>query len=437
MLAELAARAGDVAGGRGAVRAGRGGVRRRRAAVVRGGVRGPAGRARPPPRRLGGGRAGAAGGPGARRAASGGGGAGPAAPAARRGRSAARDQVEEAAEHALEAAHWADEAGEGPTLGAWARHQLGGFLLRQGRWAEAAEVLESALPDLTAETHGDGAVVQTQWWLGDCLSELGEHRGGRRTLAAGRRDRPALARAAGPRDARPSRRRVPRPRRAARRGGPGVRARGRSVALAGQRARPGPVPARPRVARAAHGGRAPDGARRVDGGRGPGVRAGAGRGGRRGGAASGSSPNSATPTGSSATCSPARPPRTPRTTRSGRRWRRRWPRWRRRSACSPPSATTPCTAATGAELAAGWLEADLGRPPRRPHARVRCWRRTAPTRTRRRRPAGGGRADCCDGVEQEQGQRGGPGRAGQVLAAHGRDQAAAGDPTLTGPTPPR
>ncbi|MGV9451402.1 tetratricopeptide repeat protein [Streptomyces sp. NPDC003635] len=87
-----------------------------------------------------------------------------------------RGRSEEAAEHALEAAHWADEAGEGPTLGAWARHQLGGFLLRQGRWAEAAEVLESALPDLSAETHGDGAVVQTQWWLGDCLSELGEHR---------------------------------------------------------------------------------------------------------------------------------------------------------------------------------------------------------------------------------------------------------------------
>ncbi|PTM86204.1 tetratricopeptide repeat protein [Streptomyces spinosirectus] len=82
----------------------------------------------------------------------------------------------EAAEHALESAHWADEAGEGPTFGAWARHQLGGFLLRQGRFAEAAEVLESALPDLSEETHGDGVVVQTQWWLGDCLSELGEHR---------------------------------------------------------------------------------------------------------------------------------------------------------------------------------------------------------------------------------------------------------------------
>ncbi|MGA5899503.1 tetratricopeptide repeat protein [Streptomyces venetus] len=87
-----------------------------------------------------------------------------------------RDAAVEAARHALEAAHWADEAGEGATLGAWARQQLGGFLLRQGRWAEAAEVLESALPDLTAETHGDGAIVQTQWWLGDCLSELGEHR---------------------------------------------------------------------------------------------------------------------------------------------------------------------------------------------------------------------------------------------------------------------
>ncbi|WP_406442110.1 tetratricopeptide repeat protein [Streptomyces sp. NBC_01613] len=82
----------------------------------------------------------------------------------------------EAAEHALEAAHWADEAGEAQTYGAWARQQLGGLLLRQGRWAEAAEVLESALPDLSAETHGDGAIVQTQWWLGDCLSEMGEHR---------------------------------------------------------------------------------------------------------------------------------------------------------------------------------------------------------------------------------------------------------------------
>ncbi|MFI9175211.1 tetratricopeptide repeat protein [Streptomyces lincolnensis] len=97
----------------------------------------------------------------------------------------ARGGAEEAAEHALEAAHWADEAGQGPTFGALARHQLGGFLLRQGRWAEAAEVLESALPDLSAETHGDGAVVQALWWLGDCLGELGDHReAARRRLQA-------------------------------------------------------------------------------------------------------------------------------------------------------------------------------------------------------------------------------------------------------------
>ncbi|MEU6668356.1 tetratricopeptide repeat protein [Streptomyces sp. NPDC046727] len=87
-----------------------------------------------------------------------------------------RDEPAEAAEHALEAAHWADEAGESGTLGAWARQQLGGFLLRRGRCAEAAEVLESALADLSVDTHGDGAVVQARWWLGDCLGELGEHR---------------------------------------------------------------------------------------------------------------------------------------------------------------------------------------------------------------------------------------------------------------------
>ncbi|MFQ6145619.1 tetratricopeptide repeat protein [Streptomyces seoulensis] len=86
------------------------------------------------------------------------------------------DRVSAAADHALEAAHWADAAGEGPALGAWARQLLGGLLLRLERWAEAAEVLESALADLDAETHGDGAVVQTRWWLGDALGELGEHR---------------------------------------------------------------------------------------------------------------------------------------------------------------------------------------------------------------------------------------------------------------------
>ncbi|GGV10916.1 hypothetical protein GCM10010260_56840 [Streptomyces filipinensis] len=87
-----------------------------------------------------------------------------------------RGESAEASEHALQAAYWADEAGESGTLGAWARQQLGGLLLGQGRCAEAAEVLESALADLSARTHGEGSVVQALWWLGDCLSELGDHR---------------------------------------------------------------------------------------------------------------------------------------------------------------------------------------------------------------------------------------------------------------------
>lgn len=82
----------------------------------------------------------------------------------------------EAAEHALEAAHWADEAGESRGIGAYARHQLGGWLLRESRFEEAAAILEAVLPDLSVEEHGDGMVVQTLWWLGDCLSTLNEPR---------------------------------------------------------------------------------------------------------------------------------------------------------------------------------------------------------------------------------------------------------------------
>ncbi|MFE7951607.1 tetratricopeptide repeat protein [Streptomyces sp. NPDC057426] len=92
----------------------------------------------------------------------------------------------EAAAHALEAAHWADEAGESRGIGAYARHQLGGWLLRESRVEEAAAVLEAVLPDLSVEEHGwgspqdealgGGMVVQTLWWLGDCLSKLNEPR---------------------------------------------------------------------------------------------------------------------------------------------------------------------------------------------------------------------------------------------------------------------
>lgn len=82
----------------------------------------------------------------------------------------------EAAEQALEAAHWADEAGESRGLGAYARHLLGGWLLRAGRCEEAAAILEAVLPDLSVEEHGDGMVVQTLWWLGDCLAAVAEPR---------------------------------------------------------------------------------------------------------------------------------------------------------------------------------------------------------------------------------------------------------------------
>ncbi|MFF3320987.1 tetratricopeptide repeat protein [Streptomyces sp. NPDC002889] len=84
--------------------------------------------------------------------------------------------IEEAAEHALEAAHWSDEAGETTGTGAYARHRLGGLLLELGRVDESAAVLESVLPDLSPETHGEGMVVQTLWWLGDCMTAIEEPR---------------------------------------------------------------------------------------------------------------------------------------------------------------------------------------------------------------------------------------------------------------------
>ncbi|MEU4266993.1 tetratricopeptide repeat protein [Streptomyces sp. NPDC026092] len=88
----------------------------------------------------------------------------------------AADRFGEAAAHALEAAHWADEAGESRGIGAYARHQLGGWLLRESRVEEAAAILESVLPDLSVDEHGDGMVVQTLWWLGECLAALNEPR---------------------------------------------------------------------------------------------------------------------------------------------------------------------------------------------------------------------------------------------------------------------
>ncbi|MCM2392992.1 tetratricopeptide repeat protein [Streptomyces albipurpureus] len=85
-------------------------------------------------------------------------------------------KFEEAIEHALQAAHWADEAGEAAGFGAYARHRLGGLLLRLGRADEGAVILEAVLPELSADEHGDGTVVQTLWWLGDCMTVLNDPR---------------------------------------------------------------------------------------------------------------------------------------------------------------------------------------------------------------------------------------------------------------------
>ena len=221
--------------------------------MVRGGVRGPAGRVAAPSRRHRRRGAGAAG------ALEHGGAYLEAAGQAQLNLQlaeilGARDEVERGRGARPGGRALGRRGGRGPDLGAWARHLLGGFLLRQGRWAEAAEVLESALPDLSAETHGDGAVVQTLWWLGDCLSELGEHReSAEHWLKAAeiarhwpeQQDHAILANLA-----------------AESLGHAGLPAEAdQAYERAGdlwrdarQRARPGARPARPRVARAAHGG---------------------------------------------------------------------------------------------------------------------------------------------------------------------------------------
>ncbi|MCE0446169.1 hypothetical protein LT493_19175 [Streptomyces tricolor] len=162
-----------------------------------------------------------------------------------------RDAPEEAAEHALQAAHWADEAGESGTLGAW-----------QPAWAA------SAAPGpvrggrrgagVRAGRPGGRDAPVTGWSAGPLVARglpgrAGRAPGRRRAAAQGRRPGPALARAAGPRHARPSRRRVAGQRRTGGGGGPGLRARGRAVALARQRPVPGPLAARPRLAGAGRG----------------------------------------------------------------------------------------------------------------------------------------------------------------------------------------
>ncbi|MFE4829154.1 tetratricopeptide repeat protein [Streptomyces sp. NPDC056672] len=80
----------------------------------------------------------------------------------------------EAAEYALEAAHWLDAAGQSAGAGAYARLLLAQSYGETGRHAEAAEVLESALPDLLE--HGQGQTVRARETLGRNLRALGDQR---------------------------------------------------------------------------------------------------------------------------------------------------------------------------------------------------------------------------------------------------------------------
>ncbi|MFG3257668.1 tetratricopeptide repeat protein [Streptomyces sp. NPDC048172] len=88
---------------------------------------------------------------------------------------AAEGRTEEESAALLHAAHWADQAGEGDGLGAYARLRLGGTLFALDRWEEAATVLEAALPDLR-DGHQESDVVQARTWLGQVYSRLEEHR---------------------------------------------------------------------------------------------------------------------------------------------------------------------------------------------------------------------------------------------------------------------
>lgn len=76
--------------------------------------------------------------------------------------------------YALEAAHWFDQAGLTADGGAQARLLLARAYAREGRTAEAAEVLQSTLPDLLE--HGEGQAVSVREFLGDLLRDLNDPR---------------------------------------------------------------------------------------------------------------------------------------------------------------------------------------------------------------------------------------------------------------------
>ncbi|WP_328926547.1 tetratricopeptide repeat protein [Streptomyces sp. NBC_00190] len=82
--------------------------------------------------------------------------------------------ADEAAGHALAGTHWFDQAGLTADGGAQARLVLARAYAQDGRAAEAAEVLQSALPDLLE--HGEEQAVSGREFLADLLRQLNELR---------------------------------------------------------------------------------------------------------------------------------------------------------------------------------------------------------------------------------------------------------------------
>ncbi|MFL6116508.1 MAG: hypothetical protein ACJ786_34900 [Catenulispora sp.] len=87
----------------------------------------------------------------------------------------AQGRYEDSAEHALEAVAWADRNGVAD-LAARARHGLAFACEQLGRDADAAAILESALPEI-AELLDDATVVNARWALARCLGRLEDYRG--------------------------------------------------------------------------------------------------------------------------------------------------------------------------------------------------------------------------------------------------------------------
>ncbi|MEY9926894.1 tetratricopeptide (TPR) repeat protein [Catenulispora sp. GP43] len=89
--------------------------------------------------------------------------------------SGAQGRYADSAEHALEAVGWADRHGV-PDLAASARHSLAFAYEQLGRDADAAAILESALPEMI-EHLDDPTVVNARWALARCLGRLEDYRG--------------------------------------------------------------------------------------------------------------------------------------------------------------------------------------------------------------------------------------------------------------------